>query len=72
MFVSFCLAWLITNGWGYILLGVGSYFDIKWAKYVGGSYIAFIWLPTSPEKLITIPLAVWFEKKIFYRKEEKK
>ena len=39
------IAWLITNGWSYILFGVGSYFGIHWMTAVAGAYIAFLWLP---------------------------
>ena len=38
------IAWLITNGWSYILFGVGSYFGIHWMTAVAGGYIAFLWL----------------------------
>ena len=36
---------------------------------VGSSYLALIWLPCTPEKLLTIPLAMWFNFKVF--KDEK-
>lgn len=33
------------------------------------SYQAFLWLPCTPEKLVTIPLAMWFNSLLF--KDEK-
>ena len=63
--VSFFLAWMITNGWSYIALALGTYFKINWLIAIAGSYQAFLWLPCTPEKLITIPIAIWIHKKLF-------
>lgn len=52
------IAWLITNGWSYILFGLGSYFGIHWMTAVAGGYIAFLWLPISPEKIVTFAIAI--------------
>lgn len=68
--LCFGLAWMITNGWCYIFIGVGSYYDIEWMFYVGTTYLAFLWLPITPEKIITIPLAIAFLK-WFFPKDEK-
>lgn len=68
--LCFGLAWMITNGWCYIFIGVGSYYDIEWMFYVGTTYLAFLWLPITPEKIITIPLAIALLK-LFFPKDEK-
>ena len=52
------IGWLITNGWSYILFGIGSYYEINWMVAVSGAYLAFLWLPISPEKLVTIAIAL--------------
>lgn len=52
------IAWIITNGWSYVLFGIGTYFEIPWMAAVGGAYLAFLWLPISPEKLLTITIAI--------------
>ena len=65
--LCFGLAWMSTNGWCYIFIGVGSYYDIEWMFYVGTTYLAFLWLPITPEKIITIPMAIGFLKLIFPR-----
>lgn len=52
------IAWIITNGWSYVLFGIGTYFKIEWMIAVGGAYLAFLWLPVSPEKVITITIAM--------------
>lgn len=63
--VSFGLAWMITNGWAYIFIGVGSFCNIDWMLAIGTTYMAFLWLPFTPEKLITIPLAIVIVKILF-------
>lgn len=52
------IAWFITNGWSYILFGLGSYFGIHWMTAIAGAYMAFLWLPVSPEKIVTFAIAV--------------
>ncbi len=54
----FALAWLITNGWSYILLGLGAYHEIEWMMAVSGAYLAFIWLPFTPEKILTLAISI--------------
>ena len=52
------LAWLITNGWSYVMFAVGTAMEIEWMIAVGGAYLAFLWLPISPEKLLTFTIAL--------------
>ncbi len=61
----FGIAWIITNGWSYILLGIGEYFDIGWMMAVSSAYIAFLWLPISPEKIVTVCIAMVLLKWLF-------
>ena len=58
LLLCIAIAWLITNGWSYILLAIGTYFEISWMIGVAGAYLAFLWLPVSPEKLVTLALAL--------------
>ena len=58
LLLCIAIAWLITNGWSYILFGLGTYFDISWMPTVAGAYIAFLWLPISPEKIVTSAIAL--------------
>ena len=64
------IAWLITNGWSYIMLGVGTYFDIGWMIAVSSAYLAFLWLPISPEKIVTFAIAVALLKLLFPKDEK--
>ena len=56
--LCFGLGWLITNGWSYILLGIGTLFKINWMITVATAYLAFLWLPISPEKIVTVAFSI--------------
>lgn len=58
LLLCFGIAWLITNGWSYILLAIGTYFNIGWMIGIASGYLAFLWLPVSPEKLVTVAIAI--------------
>ena len=71
LLLSFIIAWMITNGWAYVMLGFGMFMKIKWMQVTATSYLAILWLPCTPEKLITIPLSVFIYKKLTKRKNKK-
>ena len=58
LIICFMIGWLITNGWSYLLFGIGTYLEIPWMIAVSGAYLAFLWLPISPEKLVTFAIAI--------------
>lgn len=61
MFISSLIAWLVTNGWSYILLATAT----GWLRTLAITYVSLLWMPFTPEKLITIPLAFYIQKKLF-------
>ena len=63
--LCFGIAWLITNGWSYILFGLGMFFDISWMTAVAGAYMAALWLPFTPEKILTLAIAFGLRRLIF-------
>jgi hypothetical protein len=63
--LCFGLAWLITNGWAYVLLALGTILRQPWLIAISTAYLGFLWLPCTPEKLITIPIAIFLLKLIF-------
>lgn len=63
--ISFFTAWMITNGWSYVFVAVGGFLGIKWMLSVGLGYQAFLWLPITPEKLVTIPIAIGIHRLLF-------
>lgn len=62
--ISFGLAWLITNGIWYIFAFIPMRLP-DWLVWFSRSYIAFLYLPITPEKLITIPMAIFFQTQLF-------
>lgn len=65
LLLCFCIAWIITNGWAYIMLGAGILLNITWMKGVAGAYIAFLWLPITAEKIVTVAITIFLLRKIF-------
>ena len=57
LLLCFGIAWMITNGWSYIMLAVGTAFGIGWMIAVSSAYLAILWLP-SPEKILTCAIAI--------------
>jgi hypothetical protein len=52
------LGWLITNGWAYILLALGTALRVGWMIAVSTAYMAFLWFPFTPEKIFTLVIAI--------------
>lgn len=65
LLLCFGIAWILTNGWAYIALGIGTWLNINWLTAVAGAYLAFLWIPVTPEKLITIVIAMFLLKLLF-------
>ena len=36
------IAWFITNGWSYAMLGIGLYYGINWMIAVATAYLTFL------------------------------
>lgn len=68
--ICFGIAWMITNGWAYIFISLGAILKIDWMRNIGAGYMTLLWMPWTPEKLITIPIAIWLLKKIFPKNYE--
>lgn len=70
LILCFGMGWMITNGWSYVLFGLGTFLDIPWMIAVSGAYLAFLWLPFTPEKLITLAIAIILLKWLFPKDEK--
>jgi hypothetical protein len=64
------IAWMITNGWSYILVAVGTALGIGWMAAVGGAYLTFLWVPFTPEKILTVIIAIFLLRKLFPNDEK--
>ena len=61
---------MITNGWAYVFVGLGTYFQSTWMTAIAGTYLAIIWLPISPEKILTIAITIALLRFIFPHDEK--
>lgn len=70
LLLCFGIAWLITNGWSYVLFTIGTYCEIGWMIAVSGAYLTFLWLPISPEKIVTVAIAILLLRLLFPNDEK--
>ena len=59
LLLCFGLGWMITNGWAYIFVGVGTFLQSPWMISVGTVYLTALWFPFTPEKIATLAIAIW-------------
>ena len=65
LLISLGIAWFITNGWSYVFFGVGLYLHIPWMYRIGAFWMGLLWIPGTPEKLVTFIIAIWLLKVLF-------
>ena len=70
LLLCFAIAWLITNGWCYIAIILGSSLNITWLTIVGTAYAGFLWLPFTPEKIVTLALSILLLRVLFPKDEK--
>ena len=68
--ICFGLAWMITNGWSYVLFTIGTILQIGWMVTVSAAYLAFLWLPISPEKIVTVAISIVLLRWLFPKDEK--
>ena len=56
--LCFGLAWIITNGWSYVLLGLGTWLRSPVMVAIAGTYLTFLWFPFTAEKIITFSISI--------------
>ena len=59
--VCYLPVYFISTGWAYL----ASVFASGWLQGVAIGWLAFLWMPFCPEKLVTIPITIWIHKKLF-------
>ena len=59
------IAWMITNGWCYVFAALGTQLDITWMTVVGVTYAGLLWIPFTPEKILTVIIAIFLLRVIF-------
>lgn len=64
------IAWFLTNGWCYLFIALGSALHISWMFVVGSSWAFVLWMPVSPEKIVTLLIAIFLLRVLFPRDEK--
>lgn len=68
--LCFGIAWMITNGWSYVLLGIGTWLSIPWMVAVSGAWLTLLWIPITPEKILTVAIAIGLLRWLFPKDEK--
>ncbi|MCR4620848.1 MAG: hypothetical protein K5663_02065 [Clostridiales bacterium] len=63
--ICFGIGWMITNGWAYICFGLGTWGGVKWLTAISTAYLAALWFPFTPEKIITVAIAIGLLKLLY-------
>ena len=51
--------WFIMSGWTYLFIFLGTKYSVGWMLAAGTFWATVLWLPFTPEKLITVPLTLF-------------
>lgn len=65
LLLSLGIAWFLTNGWAYCAIGLGAFLEIGWLLKAGSVWAAMLWVPGTPEKLVTFPIAIFILRRLF-------
>ena len=63
--------WFLMSGWTYLFIYLGTKHGVGWMLAAGTFWATILWLPFTPEKLITIPLTLYLYVKLFGSGNEK-
>ena len=63
--------WFIMSGWTYLFIFLGTKYRVGWMLAAGTFWATVLWLPFTPEKLITVPLTILVYVKLFGSGNEK-
>ena len=64
--------WFIMSGWTYLFIFLGTRHHVGWMLAAGTCWATVLWLPFTPEKLITVPLTLYLYVRLFGHKESEK
>lgn len=70
LLLCIAIAWFITNGWCYLFLLLGGLLHIPWMTAAGGAWAMLLWLPFTPEKILTLFLAILLLRFLFPKDEK--
>ncbi len=59
------IAWFLTNGWCYLFIFLSGWLHIPWMAAVGGAWATLVWLPFTPEKVLTLAITMFLLRLLF-------
>lgn len=65
LIVCLGIGWFITNGWAYLAFFIGMILGKSWIYSISAAYLTLLWIPFTPEKIITVIIALWLLSKLF-------
>ena len=65
LIVCLGIGWFITNGWAYLAFFIGMILGKSWIYSIAAAYLTLLWIPFTPEKIITVIIAIWLLSKLF-------
>ncbi len=68
--LCFGMAWMLTNGWAYAAFGLGTLLKNGWLLRIATAYLAFLWFPFTPEKIVTVTIAAFLLRWLFPEDEK--
>lgn len=68
--VSYLIPFSLINGWAWVGTFLLPIIGSNWFTIAASTWLAILWMPWTPEKLITIPMAIWIHHLLF--KNDKK
>lgn len=69
--VAYFIPFMLINGWAWIGFALMPVIGSNWYTIASTTWLGILWLPCTPEKLITIPMAIFIHTKLFGPKDPK-
>lgn len=63
--VSYLIPWTITNGWAWLGTFLLPIIGTNWFTVASSAWLAFLWMPWTPEKILILPAALWLHGILF-------
>ena len=63
--ISYLIPFAIVNGWAWVGSSLFAIGWVNWFTVAAVTWLGILWLPWTPEKLITIPVAIWIHTRLF-------
>lgn len=63
--VSYFIPFMLVNGWAWIGTILMPLIGANWFTIAATTWLGILWLPCTPEKIITVPIAIWIHTKLF-------